>query len=412
MTPTPLLAELVAPNLHVALIHYPLGMLVVGVAIELLSFLWPRSSVRTAGRWMILLGALSAIPAAFSGIYALRAVARVDLAVSGRTWADIRSPAVSPVLGDPAIWHALSTHTLYQSIATAVAVLASVTWLGAGDAARRSLRLPVLGLLVLSVAGMTAGAWFSGEAIYKHGTGVEHGWQANAADTHTDPPNRVEQAFPPVELHVIAAGTTVALAMAAVGLSFRKLTTIDGPVPMTDGAGDDPHGSATMARSFNPAMEVGVVPKVFAGRAWLIAFVVAATTSLGGWYVLARSASILTDAKGHYGEVPKMLWNQVKPERDTAGHYTVSRRFFHLSAGGAIIGLPLVLAALARFAPRRRVVLSVVTGLLVAAVAAQVWFGILLLYDGPEGTINKWNPPSAEAAPAAPTVAPPTTQSV
>ena len=392
MTPTPCLAELVAPNLHVALIHYPLALLAAGVLVELFSFLWPRSSFRTAGRWMILLGALSGVPAAFSGIYALRAVARVDLAVEGRTWADVK--AASPVLSDPQVWRELTTHTLYQSIATGVAAIAAVAWLGMGDPARRASRLPVLLVLVLSLAGMMVGAWFSGEAIYKHGTGVERGWPATPADTGMPPFSRVEGWFPPVELHLIAAGTTVAIAMAAVGLSFRKLAvTADPFLPVVDD-----HGSADLARSFNPSLEVAAVPPpMIAGRFWLLAFVVAASTSLGGWWVLTRSASVLETTNHDWAKVPAELWHQVKP--DFAHGEKVNRRLAHLVAGGTIILLPLVLAGLSRWAPRRRLPLAVLTLILAGAVAGQVWFGVLLLYDGPLGPINHWQQPSSEAAP-------------
>ena len=59
------------PNYHVILIHYPLGVFVLGVILEMFSFFWRKSSVRSAARWMILLGALLSIPAATSGIAAL-----------------------------------------------------------------------------------------------------------------------------------------------------------------------------------------------------------------------------------------------------------------------------------------------------------------------------------------------------
>lgn len=50
--------QFISPNWHVILIHYPLGLLAVGILIEFFSFLgWRRSGFRTAGRWMILLGA-------------------------------------------------------------------------------------------------------------------------------------------------------------------------------------------------------------------------------------------------------------------------------------------------------------------------------------------------------------------
>ncbi len=388
------LAELLAPNLHVALVHFPLGLLVVGVAVELISSLWPESSARAAGRWMIGLGVLSAVPAAFSGIYALRAVARLDPGVD-RTWADVR--AASPVLSDPLIWKQLRTHAIYQSVATGVAVLAAVAWLGCSDDGRRAVRVPVLAVLVVCVGGMMVGAWFSGEAIYKHGTGVDRGWPADSPTAApTAAPTRVEDLFPPVELHVVLAGTTVALAAAAVGLSFRKLTVAAGPPVLSV----HEHGSADLVRSFNPNIEVGAyVPKLPAARFWLLAFVVAATTSLGGWFVLARSADVFEDAQGKYGQVPQLLWRLVKP--DPAEHERVTRLLVHLIAGGTIIGLPLLLAALARFAPRQRVALAAATLVLAGAVAAQVWFGVLLMYDTPRGPINHFNPGAAETAPPA-----------
>ena len=48
-------------------IHFPIAMLFVGTAIELLAFMWRGSGFRAAGRWMILIGALASIPAATTG---------------------------------------------------------------------------------------------------------------------------------------------------------------------------------------------------------------------------------------------------------------------------------------------------------------------------------------------------------
>ena len=64
--------EYITPNWHAVLVHAPLGLLSVGIFIEVFSFLWRRSTVRTAGRWMVLLGAITAVPALTSGIYAYR----------------------------------------------------------------------------------------------------------------------------------------------------------------------------------------------------------------------------------------------------------------------------------------------------------------------------------------------------
>ena len=64
--------ELIQPNLHIAIVHFPIALLVVGVLLETFSFLgWRRSTLRVAARWMILLGAVLSAPTATSGIYAL-----------------------------------------------------------------------------------------------------------------------------------------------------------------------------------------------------------------------------------------------------------------------------------------------------------------------------------------------------
>src|SRR5687768_10037846 len=89
--------ELVNPNFHVILIHFPIGLLLTGTLIELFSFLgWRRSGFRIAGRWMILLGALLAIPTAFAGIYALSDVVRMQNAAPlDGTWS--QTLAGSPI---------------------------------------------------------------------------------------------------------------------------------------------------------------------------------------------------------------------------------------------------------------------------------------------------------------------------
>src|SRR4051812_26194553 len=82
--------ELINPNWHVILIHYPLGVFVLGMVLELI-FLVLRyhGTVRAAARWMIVLGALSTLPAAYAGLYAMSDVAR-------RT---------APGVADDAPWH-------------------------------------------------------------------------------------------------------------------------------------------------------------------------------------------------------------------------------------------------------------------------------------------------------------------
>ncbi|MDB5329139.1 MAG: hypothetical protein JWP03_290, partial [Phycisphaerales bacterium] len=115
----------VNPNLHVILIHYPLGVFVLGVFIELFSFLWRRSAVRTAARFMIVIGALLTLPAATSGIYAL--------------W-DVKTHQGL----DDARYHMLRLHVIFMGIASILAVTCAVTALGASDAWRKKLYWPLL----------------------------------------------------------------------------------------------------------------------------------------------------------------------------------------------------------------------------------------------------------------------------
>jgi hypothetical protein len=111
-----------------------------------------------------------------------------------------------------------------------------------------------------------------------------------------------------------------------------------------------------------------------AARFWLLACLVAALTAGGGYYLLARGYE---------------NWNVQELWRDAIKVNT--RRLAHVIAGAAIVVLPLVLAMLARWAPRAKWLLIPVSLLLVVAVAFQVWVGVLLLFDSPEGPVNRFN---------------------
>ncbi len=55
-------------------LHLPLGLLGVGVVLEWLSHIWSKGGIRTGGRWMMLMGALLAVPSVTLGLYAYRDV--------------------------------------------------------------------------------------------------------------------------------------------------------------------------------------------------------------------------------------------------------------------------------------------------------------------------------------------------
>jgi hypothetical protein len=116
--------------------------------------------------------------------------------------------------------------------------------------------------------------------------------------------------------------------------------------------------------------------------------VLALATFFGGLFIIARGADVFTQMKDQPKQIPHLLWEQIKP-------VGMTRHFTHAIAGGAIVVLPIVLALLAWFAPRKRIVLSLVTFCLIAAIAAQVWLGVLLLFDTPDGPVTHFNPPAA-----------------
>jgi uncharacterized membrane protein len=301
-------------------------------------------------------------------------------------------------------------HLLYQSIATGLAVLAAIVWLGGSDRARASLHWPLLGTLVLAVVLIIAGSYFGGESIYRHGVGVDTERATSSAKADTSPgqdhpTHRWEQLFPPLELHVITAGTAVALALAAIGLSFRKITATyeledtrpirprDETMAPSKPGPRTPPSPVSMLRSFNPEIEVTIAPFAPAGRFWLLACLLGLFTVAGGLYV---SHAQEIQAKEN---VFKAVWSDINPKNNEGGQ-KINRLFGHVTAGVVIVLTPLVLAGLARFATRRRFLLSLFTLILLVAVAAQIWFGVLLLYDTPAGSIMKFRTTEG-AAPAA-----------
>ncbi len=446
--------ELVNPNLHVVLIHFPIALLLTGTLIELFSFLgWRRSGFRIAGRWMILLGALLSIPTAFAGLYALSDVVRMqNPAPLESTWS--QTLASSPVVADDPGWAMLQRHAFLNGGIVVLLSLVVVVWLSGSDAWRRKVHLPLMALLVLGVGATLVSAWYGGEMVYRRGVGVMEGramaavpperapsggstveevletpttnpaalspststsspgtaapllpstteavtqfdTDSPAAEAQTDLKRDLERALPPLQFHVILAGFSVAFALASLGLSLRAANSMRAAmlVEPADELGD--LAAAYGARPVRP--RVGPAPGTFeevggagAGRVevvdrgrvpsarfWLLTALLALATMGFGWWVLLRSESApnIWDFAG--------LWNH---------HIKVSdRRMVHVITTGAIVLLPLVLALIARFAPRKRGLIFGLGLLLIAAVALQVWLGILLMWDTPEGGLTEFN---------------------
>jgi hypothetical protein len=307
----------------------------------------------------------------------------------------------------------------YQSIVTAAASLVVLIWLGASDGLRQSLHLILLLILTAAVGLMVYGAWFGGESIYKKGLAVEPVYplvKADAPDAATMPaawttaPTHAEILFPPLEQHTILAGAAVAFALVSIGLSFRKITApsinltdppiVTEPPAPSRRAPRVPPSSYEMSRTFNPAIEFrtefGPGPFIPAGRFWMLTFLLALVTTLSGLFVISRDADILGQMQETPKEIPQMIWKQIGLEKGQK----INRLFAHAIGGSAIVVLPILLALLARFAPRRKWMLSFFTLLLACAVAAQIWVGILLLLDTSDGDVRRFNELQKPAPPA------------
>src|SRR5438105_3150724 len=120
--------QFINPNWHVIFIHYPIGLLTIGLLIEIISFFNPRGGFRAAGRWMIGIGALLSLPALFSGIYAFRDVVSPD-GYMDQTWRDVKASSN----WNEAQWFFMRRHIWLNSIATGLVVLIAVLWLASND---------------------------------------------------------------------------------------------------------------------------------------------------------------------------------------------------------------------------------------------------------------------------------------
>lgn len=388
--------EFIAPNWHVVLIHYPVALLTLGVLIELFSFFWRRSGFRAAGRWMLLLGTVLAVPAVLSGLYALNDVAQMGIPEADRpmTW---HAKAAASGLNDRT-WHMLVVHLREMGISTGIALLVVVIWLACSDRWRKRLHIPLLIAMLLSVGLLFCGAWHSGEAVYRHSVGVQNIY---------NPPASTDVAYflPPLQTHLLLAGLMVAVALVALGLSIRAAVTYGTPIgPVADDrleeyaqrSGTD----VTMAftgRPQTPGMNqapASAPAKVPSARFWLLAFVLGLLTAAAGIWFLA---------------IDSQTWD-FQQLREII--HALPRRMAHVINGVSIVVLTLILSAIARWAPRKKFLLSIFAILLVAGVALQLWFGILLLFDGQQGELTRFNPDEAVVVDGHSTLPPPPTLTV
>lgn len=366
--------EFIRPNWHVIFIHYPLGLLIVGVLIETFSFLWKRSGFRQAGRWMILLGTLSMIPATMTGMYALQdVVVQTSPGSDGAPWHETLTG--SSITAEQ--FKTLQWHVWLQVAAAAVSLVAVVSWVGASDRWRDKLYYPNLLLLLIAVGLTVGGAWFGGESVYRDGVGVA---TADSSDVAVDDAaglraigERAAFFMPPKQLHITLAGFAMAIAAAAIALSFRA-AAVAREVPRMPAEGEMQVDQQvdSLVRSINAdVMLRGPIERVPAARFWLLCALLFVLTALTGVWYLARDADAWT-----FQDLQGFITDPDTP-----------RRLWHTALGTSTLVLTLALAAMARWAPRRCGWLTVVATLLILVVAAQIWMGALLLYDSPVGSV-------------------------
>lgn len=374
--------EFISPNWHVILIHYPIALLSLGVLIELFSFLWRRSQFRAVGRWMLLMGAVLAVPSVLSGLYALNDVALMHIPADQQpmTW---HEKVAAGGLSSQS-WELLVDHLRQMSIATGIAMLVVVIWLACSDNWRRRLHLPLLIAMLASVGLMIIGGWHGGEAVYRDGAGVVSLPQPAASPAGHD----WTYYLPPLQIHLLLAGLTVAMALVALGLSIRAAATGGSRIPPPPGDSLEAYAqrSATdMAVAFTgrpntPALQeipAPPPPRVPLARFWLLAFFIGLLTAAAGVWFLALDSGTWDTTQ--LCEIARSL----------------QRRVAHIITGLSIIVLTLILCVLARWAPKQKFLLAIFAILLVAGITLQLWFGTLLLFDGPQGELTGFNKPEA-----------------
>lgn len=418
--------QFISPNWHVLLLHYPIAFLSVGILIELFSFFWPRGYFRAAGRWMLLLGGLLAIPTLVVGLYAFReAVGHGHggwhQVMAASSWSDSQRQY-------------MTYHIWFNSIGTALAAVAVVLWIAGSDMFRRSVHWIVALFFILAMSLFAIGAWFGGESVYRMGTAVESpGMSMTHADvvraraaladgesSATD--HGLKWYIPPLELHTALAGFAVALSVLALALTIRRLekTVVtpladDEQIPAEGGAsstvvaagktrppfpgaavssdpvsGDPLPDRVTVETETVGATRTHLVivtepPVLFPGRFWMLAFVLFLLTAAAGIWSVTGNFS------------PDSLRANVNELKDTHTHL---RLLLHLAFGLSIIALTVILAGVARWGRKKAGATQILLVLAVLAIAIQFWLGILLLFDGGRGSVFRFNSVTSATQPA------------
>jgi hypothetical protein len=193
---------------------------------------------------------------------------------------------------------------------------------------------------------------------------------------------RWSQKLSPLQLHLLLAGLTAAVAWAAFGLTFRKWAIS----PSREDLDPEVREREERLMIMGPVPSAGVpgaakkdelvIPRVYPARFWLLAMVLALLTAAAGmWYSEGMDFASMRNARN-------MLVHGASSADRAAMTLGQKQLLYHILLGIAVIFLPLLLAALTRFT-RSRVITALFGLVLIGAVGLQIWMGILLLYQLP-----------------------------
>ncbi len=375
--------ELIRPNWHIAMIHFPIALLVIGAMVELFSFFgWRKSTFRIFGRWAILLGAIIAVPTTFSGLYAL-----TDVVPGGLSALEKTDPVAAEVIWD---------HLWMNAVATAAAMLLVVKWIAFSDVWRDRLSIVFKIFLLLIVALVIIGAKHGGEIVYAHHVGLEKNPPATFPTSLPDMPvdQLIDEAFKTEQMHVVIAGFAAAMACVCLGLSIRAIAQPDDLRAYEDAAST--HRIAAAFSSGIPAMNdnrnvdprmlllerptdsINHTPPIRTGRFWLLGVLLLITASASGLLVLA-----VDQGTWDYDALRNAI---TKPIEETDPQLT--RRYAHVIVGLVLVGDSILLAFASMVARRNKLLLVILSIPMIAALAIQIWLGVLLILEGPSGAVT------------------------
>ncbi len=372
-----MIGTLVQPNLHAALQHYPLALIIVGVLLEILCVLfWRKSSLRTAGRWMLVIGVLAAVPVITTGLYAMRQTVNPG-APQGELWEAISSTST----WSASQWETLTRHLTYTASGALLLLVGIVVWIGATDNARRQMYL--LGIVVLIAGAILVGmgAHSGSTLVYQYGTGVQMQPIAESvpsgeliAPSPAAPAPilpEVQQRISPLELHVFIGGCAIALLAAAIGLSIR----------MSNVAWENRFAEEkAVAAGYRPAGKLGQdqnllsIPIIYPGAFWVLSVLTLILAAALGLWVFGVSG-------------PADFFSRIANKQSNDEW----RPVLHVYYGVSLVVLAIVLGLVMKFWPRRRVIMGMLCTLLILAVIGQAWTGVLMLFDGQTGSVLRFN---------------------